>query len=183
MLLKGRVKCDETVPHCRKCLDTGRKCEGPVTRQIRFIGESLETWRPPVPVVVLPEISLLSPQHNADERWAFHYFLHRAAPLFAGVVDGPFWLELVPRLAHTYEFVWNGVISCGWMFEHAQHHDRDAAYDPAHPQVVSGAAHRKALKWYQRSVAGFRHLLEQGDADDGQTLVSCVLFASFEFQQ
>jgi hypothetical protein len=40
------VKCDETRPHCRKCTETGRKCEGPnnLNLQFRFV-ESLPDSR------------------------------------------------------------------------------------------------------------------------------------------
>ena len=174
------MKCDQTAPRCRKCLDTGRTCEGPQIKQIRFAAELLA--RPTHPVV-LPEISLLAPQRSDDERWAFNYFLHRAAPLFAGVVDAPFWLDLVPRLAQSHSFIWDVVISCSWMFEHVRFDQLKTTHDADEARAINDTEHRKALKWYSRAVASFRLLLEQGEADNGYILLSCILFAAFEFQQ
>ncbi len=161
-------------------MDTGRKCEGPGTRQIRFAGDLPFTSSQPV---LLPEVNLISPPHTDDERWAFNYFLHRSAPIFAGVVDGPFWLDLVPRLAQSHPFVWDVVISSSWMFEHVHYNDLEAAYDFRNTSAVINAEHGKALKWYQRALVNFRRLLEQGEADNGYILLSCILFAALEFQQ
>ncbi|EXJ58472.1 hypothetical protein A1O7_05897 [Cladophialophora yegresii CBS 114405] len=162
------------------CLDTGRKCEGPVPRRIQFFGDESAT---PSNAVLLPEVNLFAPQHNDEERWAFNYFLHRAAPIFAGVVDGPFWLELVPRLAQSHAFVWNVVIASSWIFEHVNYNDLETAYTPCDASAVTDVEHRKALKWYQRALIDFRHLLERGEADNDYILLSCILFAGLEFQQ
>jgi hypothetical protein len=89
----------------------------------------------------------------------------------------------VPRLAHSHAFVWDVVISCSWMFENVRYDDLETAWNPTHANVVTNTAHRKALKWYQRALVGFRHLLEEGAADNGYVLLSCILFAGFEFQQ
>ncbi|KIW66981.1 hypothetical protein PV04_06259 [Phialophora macrospora] len=175
-----KVKCDQTLPHCKRCLHTGRKCEGPVPRRIRFVEDATVT---PSDSILLPEVTLFAPQHSDDERWAFNYFLHRAAPVFAGVVDGPFWLELVPRLAQSHAFVWNMVISSSWMFEHVQYNNLKTAYTPCDASTVINIQHRKALEWYQRALVDFRHLLERGEADNGYILLSCILFAGLEFQQ
>lgn len=163
-----------------RCLDTGRKCEGPSARQIRFVEDSPHTLSKSI---LLPEVNLLSPPHTDDERWAFNYFLHRSAPIFAGVVDGPFWLDLVPRLAQTHAFVWDVVISSSWMFEHVQYDKLEASHDHSRTTAVLNAEHLKALKWYQRALVNFRRFLERGEADNGYILLSCILFAALEFQQ
>ncbi|KAJ9606644.1 hypothetical protein H2200_008652 [Cladophialophora chaetospira] len=163
-----------------RCVDTGRKCEGPATQQIRFVEDSLIASSKSI---LLPEVNLLAPPHTDDERWAFNYFLHRSAPIFAGVVDGPFWLDLVPRLAQSHAFVWDVVVSSSWMFEHVHYDELVAVYDHSLTTPVVSAEHVKALRWYQRALVNFRHFLERGEADNGYILLSCILFAALEFQQ
>ncbi|OAP60472.1 hypothetical protein AYL99_05474 [Fonsecaea erecta] len=177
----GRIKCDESQPYCRRCTETGRKCEGPIARHIRFAEDESSA---PKPLVLLAELSLRAPKHSDDERWAFNYFIYRVAPVFAGIIDGPFWLELIPRLAHSYTFVWHMVMSISWAFEHVQYGELKPVFDTGRPiAVVSNAEHRRALKWYSKALVSFRQQLEQGEADNAHALLSCILFSAFEFQQ
>lgn len=161
-------------------MDTGRKCEGPLTPQIRFDGDhDVKSIRS----VLLPDVEIFATRRSDDERWAFNYFLHRVAPIYAGVVDGDFWLDLVPRLAQYHEFVWDVVVSSSCMFEHLQYNKLETTYDPNHNNIVQNDEHRKALKWYNRAIIGFRQMLKQGEADNGYILLSCLLFGTLEFQQ
>ncbi|OAL21322.1 hypothetical protein AYO22_08045 [Fonsecaea multimorphosa] len=104
--------------------------------------------------------------------------------MFAGIIDGPFWLELIPRLAQSYTFVWQVVMSISWAFEHVQYRDLRTVFDTGCPTaVVINTEHRRALKWYSKALVSFRQLLEQGEADNAHALLSCILFSTFEFQQ
>lgn len=151
-----------------------------MTPQIRFDGDhGVESKRS----VLLPELAVLTTRRSDDERWAFNYFLHRVAPIYAGVVDGAFWLDLVPRLAQYHEFVWDVVVSSSWMFEHLQYNKLETTYDPDHNNMVQDSEHRKALIWYNRAIIRFRQMLKQGEADNGYILLSCLLFGTLEFQQ
>jgi hypothetical protein len=179
-LVLGRVKCDQSRPECKRCLDTGRKCEGPGTHQIQFVGEGPITQHH---AVLRSCTSLAWPKRDHDERWAFDHFVNRAAPLFAGVVDGPLWVELIPRLAQTYSFIWDAVISSSWMMERVEYSALKEPPDSGGMTVDIGEDHRKAIRWYQRALAAFRDMLDQGKADDGLVLLSCILFAALEFQQ
>lgn len=174
------MKCDEAKPHCQKCISSGRKCEGPVTRQIRFVRDRAAT--PGIPVLV-PEVSLLIPQHDTDERWAFDHFIHRPATVFAGEVDAAFWLELVPRLAQSQPFVWDTVVSISWLYEWEQHRRLSAASEADSSSTIATMHQRRALKLYTRALANFRQLLEQDQVDSPYALLSCILFTSVEFMQ
>ena len=176
----GRVKCDETLPRCQKCLDTGRNCEGPGSRQIRFVEDRSPSPNYPV---LLPEINSVAPQRSDDERWAFNYFLHRAAPIFAGIIDGQFWLDLVPRLAQYHDFVWDVVVAASWVFENVKYNDLETTFDSSKTGAVLNADHRRALNWYHKALVSFRRMLDEGEQDSGFVLLSCILFAGFEFQQ
>lgn len=175
-----RVKCDETKPYCRRCIASGRRCEGPLPHRFLFVQDLPTTAEAPT---FLPEISLIAPQRSYEERWAFNYFVHRAAPLFAGAIDATFWLDLVPRLAQAHPFVWDTVVSISWLFEHVPYRLLTTTFDTSHRIRFANSHHRRALKWYTRAVAGFRQRLEENEMDSAHALLSCVLFASIEFQQ
>ena len=176
-----RVKCDETKPYCRKCTATGRQCEGPVVRQFRIIQDQ-PVSRSTTPKPQL-EVSLLAPQHSEDGRRAFHYFTHCAAPLFAGVVDASFWEDLVPRLAQTYDFVWETVACLSSLFEHVPYTSLTTTYDSAGLPKVLNREHREALRFYNKAISNVRQLVERHQIDDSIIALSCILFASVEFQQ
>lgn len=131
----------------------------------------------------MPEFTSVSPRHPRDERYAFNYFLHRSAPIFAGIIDGAFWLELVPRLAQYHDFVWDSVVAAAWMFEHVEYNDLTVAYDSNDPSLAISVDHRRALKWYHRALANFRNTLDKGEVNTAYVLLSCVLFSALEFQQ
>lgn len=177
-----RVKCDETIPHCRRCTETGRKCEGPIVRQLRFIHNqavNVSTTRTPS-----PEISLLAPQHKGDERRAFHYFTHHTAPFLAGTVDASFWLDLVPRLAQTYNFVWDTAVCIASLAEHVPYRALPATTDSTGlNKVITNYEHRQALRFYNRAIVNVRQLAESAQMDDSVIALSYILFASVEFQQ
>ncbi|EXJ96384.1 hypothetical protein A1O1_01510 [Capronia coronata CBS 617.96] len=195
-----RVKCDETIPYCRKCTESGRKCEGPVVRQIQFVHEnrgsgdqepgfmrrsSSLSSTPGTPHPPPREVSLLAPRHSGDERRAFHYFTCRGAPMFAGAVDGAFWEDLVPRLAQTYDFVWDTIVSISSLLEHVPYRSLTTVSDSSGLPVVTNRAHRQALRFYSRAIANVRRLACRRDQvlDDSFMVLTYILFASVEFQQ
>ena len=173
------MKCDETRPHCRRCTETGRKCEGPVVRQFRFIWD---ISRPTTPIPQ-PEVPLISPQHSQAERRAFHYFMNQPAPLWAGTVDAKFWEDLVPQLAQTYDFVWNTVVCLGFLVEHVPYTSNTTTFDLSSPIKVTNRAHRQALRFYNRAIVNVRQLAERDQIDESIAALSYVLFASVEYQQ
>ncbi|EHY57925.1 hypothetical protein ABEF92_001548 [Exophiala dermatitidis] len=172
-----RVKCDETTPSCRRCTESGRTCEGPVVRQFRFVQERSINQATTGIQSPQAEVSVLIPQHNRNERRAFHYFTHHAAPVYAGAVDAGFWEHLVPRLVQKYNFVWDTVVSLSYLLEHVPY----AALTS--PGSTVNNEHRQALRLYTRAIASLRQLAERGEIDDSVIVLSYILFASVEFQQ
>lgn len=176
-----KVKCDETRPYCRRCTESGRKCEGPIVRQFRFVHDEPFSWSTtPTPQL---EVSLLTPHHSKDERRAFHYFTHRDAPISAGHVDARFWQDLVPQLAHTYEFVWDTVVCLGSLLEHVDYTSLTPTFDSTGLSKVTNREHRQALRIYNRAITNVRQLSERGQIDESVVILSYMLFASVEFQQ
>ncbi|KIW25695.1 uncharacterized protein PV07_08856 [Cladophialophora immunda] len=174
-----RVKCDESIPYCQRCTQTGRKCEGPVVREIRFVqnkpASQSSTPSPP------RAVSLLAPQHTVDERRAWHYFLYGAAPAFAGTVEATFWQDQVPRLAHMFDFVWDTVVCLSSLSEHVPYVPPTAASDPRGLTKPANRKHRQALRYYHKAIVSVRRLAERGQIDDSIVALSYILFASVEY--
>ncbi|EXJ90390.1 hypothetical protein A1O1_03491 [Capronia coronata CBS 617.96] len=172
-------------PHCRRCIESGRKCEGPVAHEIRFMHDQAvvshaksKTTTPGLH----RDVSLVAPQHNNEERRAFYFFLNRAAPVFAGGLNARFWLDLIPRLAQSSPFIWDAVVSISWLFERVPYDILVRRFE-TQPTCIVSSDHRKAVKWYGRAIAGLRRHMERGEIDTPVALLSCILFISVESQQ
>ncbi|KAH0829841.1 hypothetical protein FOPE_10339 [Fonsecaea pedrosoi] len=174
-----RVKCDETTPFCRRCTQTGRKCEGPVVREIRFVqNRPVSQSSSPSPQQM---VSLLAPHHAEDERRAWHYFMYGAAPAFAGTVEATFWQQHIPQLAQTYGFVWDTVVCLSSLAEHVPYVSPISASDPAALTSITNRKHLQALRYYHKAIVSVRRLAERGHLDDSVVALSYILFASVEY--
>jgi hypothetical protein len=129
------------------------------------------------------EVSLVVPGHPSTERRAFYYFSKRAAPAFAGVLDTRFWESLVPRLAHTYSFVWDAAVCIGALTEHVDFRSLPTVFNPRDLTTVTNQKHREVIKIYNRAIADVRQRVDRGEVEEHVVAVSCILFGSVEFQQ
>lgn len=75
------MKCDETRPSCRKCLDTGRKCDG--------------YTKPPAPTEAPTIQELTQGVYSHCELFAYNYFQEVAAPSLVNFGSHYFWNKLV----------------------------------------------------------------------------------------
>lgn len=176
------MKCDETRPSCRNCVSTGRRCEGPVAPQVQFI-QDRPLSRSNSPPTLVPEVSLLAPTHADYERRAVDYFVNRGAPIFAGAFDASFWIDLVPRLAQSRDFVWDAVVSISCLLEHVPYENLVTTFEQNYPYKITNKHHQQALKFYNRAITSVRRLADRDELDESVAVLSCVLFASVEFQQ
>lgn len=142
--------------------------------------QSISSSRPATPQ---RELSLLSPQHNEPERRAFHYYIHRAARIFAGAIDAVFWQDLIPRLALKHDFVWDISVCLSLFVEHIPYIPLDGARDSQGFMQILSQEHKLALRLYNRAIASVRKLVNSGEAQDSLVVLSYILFASVEFQQ
>ena len=150
-------------------------------RRFRFIhNKSVSISTSSVPQ---SEVSLLAPQHTEAERRAFHYFTHYAAPMCAGVLDARFFEDLLPRLAQTYDFVWDTVACISFLIEHVPYMSLAPTFDSTGLTKVTNREHRQALRLYNRAIVNVRQLAERDQIDDSVIALSYILFASVEFQQ
>ncbi|KEF63016.1 uncharacterized protein A1O9_00991 [Exophiala aquamarina CBS 119918] len=178
-----RIKCDETLPHCRRCTETGRKCEGPAVRQLQFI-HGRQDGRSANPIPQVEASRALVPPRAQAERRAFQYFMCSAAPVLTGAVDARFWKELVPQLAQTDSFVWDSVVCLSILYEHVPYTSVSSFAGPllSTTQVVN-RQHRQALGFYSRAIASLRRLAERDQIDESVVALSYILFSCVEFQQ
>ncbi|ETN42028.1 uncharacterized protein HMPREF1541_03967 [Cyphellophora europaea CBS 101466] len=175
-----RVKCDETRPSCNKCVQTGRKCDGPLTERI-IINYGHQHVNAPTSVTN-QSLTTTNPVHkpftNPDEARAFEYFVHRAAPALAGSLDSYFWMTLLPRLSQSSQAIRKVVLAISTLYEH-----------PLTDAYRSDGIHystwqHRAMTWYRESLS--LALQPQTAIDEKQQLefsmLSCLLFASVEIQ-
>lgn len=178
-----RVKCDETKPFCHRCTDSGRRCEGPATYRFRFVDDEAIIW--PRKPLLESGISLFAPQHTHDERRAVDLFVRNLSPLFAGAMDAAFWSKLVPSLAQSSPFVWDTLVSISIIFEHVPYESLIPTFasNQNRPPRIINAYHAQALRVYNRGILNLRQQTKTNGLDISIALLSCVLFASLEFQQ
>lgn len=175
-----KIKCDETVPHCRRCTETGRKCDGPIKFKVSFVyDQPVSRSTTPKPQL---EVSVFAPSRTYDERRTFYYFTN-TAPILAGQVDAGFWDDLVPRLAQTYDFIWDTILCLGNLLEHVPYMEQRDTSGPTHRPKIVNQKHSQALGFYNKAIANVRQLFVSGQMDDSAVILSYILFVSVECQQ
>ncbi len=115
-----------------------------------------------------------------QEKRAFEFFLHRAAPVLSGTLDSEFWRLLVPQLSQNEPVIRNAVLAISCLYEYPQ----NSPY-PIEPDTVPREVnphHRQALKWYNKAIAQLNHCLQE-QQDSSLALLSCLLFVCIEIQQ
>ena len=155
-----RVKCDETKPQCRRCVSTGRACEG-LPSSVIFVRQH-EHWRQTTSDTLYrtPEIDPRSWLSTPQEQRAFDYYLQQVAPVMSGALDFDLWSVLLPRMAHSNAVVRYAIFAISSFWE-----------NPI----------RLALSWYANAISAGR--AQSSDEAKGDILLRCTLFASLEFQQ
>lgn len=174
-----RVKCDETLPHCRRCIDTGRKCDGPSTEGIIIRhyqhGPSISNTR----TFLTAAPSLTSSQFaHALEARSFDFYLHRVAPALAGCLDDHLWRILLPQVSHSNKAIRHAILAISTLYEHP-------LLDAYHRDGIRYSPHqRRAVMWYRASVASALSpdlsLNEREQLES--SLLTCLLFISIEIQ-
>lgn len=180
-----RIKCDESRPHCKRCISTGRKCDYESSRpdDSSYIRRtSLASKEESVHFTA--ERALSTPNAPARERRAFEFFVLRVTPALAGFLDADFWSAVVLQLSRSHTVVWDAVMAISCLYEHPQISDMPPIppYLQAKKKMpVSDVNHRMALHWYSRALSNMRNQLPQGEPV--VTLCSCILFICIEIMQ
>ncbi|KAF2817427.1 uncharacterized protein BDZ99DRAFT_470436 [Mytilinidion resinicola] len=158
-----RVKCDETKPHCLRCTQTGRKCDGYPRDQ-----------RPSLLTTSFYSLPFRIPGSQHD-RQIFHYYYIHAARDLCGFSTGSssFWRQLVFELAFQLPVVREALIAL------ASIHRDYATFSPASnvaegPSSITLTQHNKALRRFRI------YLSQSPDPKKEAVIVCCILFHCFE---
>jgi hypothetical protein len=108
---KRKLKCDEGKPRCRRCIGSGRACEG----YRHLLGKHNNNQLPEEGLLLAgPTPPLFA---SAAERRSFSYFHSHACRLLAGPFHASFWRREVLQAAIHYPAVRHLVIALGAAYE------------------------------------------------------------------
>ncbi|KAI7216006.1 hypothetical protein KC333_g5090 [Hortaea werneckii] len=192
-----RVKCDEAMPACNRCTNTGRKCDGYDVEQQLLLTARAES------APVGRQMYGIENTKKGDRR-AFDFFISCAGKSLAGVLDFDFWHGTVLQLAQTEPFIFDSIVAISTLYEHPQYLQtfspergdvvrqpigdgmKTPALQTGHPRTVPTTLneHRAyALKSYNKAMQAFRERVEAGKASPALVLLSSVLFVCIEIIQ
>ncbi|EEU37735.1 uncharacterized protein NECHADRAFT_102197 [Fusarium vanettenii 77-13-4] len=169
------VKCDEEKPICRRCRDSGVKCDGyappPAPKKP---ARRRDVW---VPVPESKQVIVFQPPSTPGapiERYYLDHFHHWTSKQLTSSTDmSNFWMTFVLPLAHNCEPVRYAVSAVG-----AAHRFFMAGQDTRSPlQQLRGLA----MQEYNKAIS---HIVPHMSMDSAFnihcTLVCCILFIAFE---
>jgi hypothetical protein len=163
-----KIKCDEAKPSCKRCLTTGRKCDG-YTSDIMISSEALKDS-----TGLIQRISLHIPG-NAEEKRSFDFFLRNTAAELSGYYDSPFWEKLVLAASAQKPSLRHAVIALGALHEDFSRKGLVPSIPPA-----EDLNHPFAMKQYAKAMGALRRSLSNGKEDPLTALMSCILFFCFD---
>ncbi|KAK1145536.1 hypothetical protein N8T08_004094 [Aspergillus melleus] len=158
-----KVKCDEEKPCCRRCISTGRKCDG------------YENSKPAIgsPMQGAPSTWSLLPG-DTQEKSNFNYFYSVAIADLSGCFDTGFWSGQMLRVSHSYPALWHAMTALACI-----HREYLTKGSPAAPKPKDPARIQFALKQCNQAIRSLRDLLSglcPTLLDQLVVLTTCILF-------
>ena len=164
-----RVKCDERKPHCIRCLQSGKNCEG-YTRS-----------SPSLPLSKLslsPKASQISkPMGNRTEQRALRWFHARTVPDLLGYFEPDFWRCRVLKLSQLQSPIRHAVIALGALHERCCT-NKVGVDDWEQAKKLFPLQHNQSAIQLLRT-----QILNHGDESMETAMICCVLFICFEILQ
>ncbi|KAM0420411.1 hypothetical protein ACHAPT_011832 [Fusarium lateritium] len=151
-----KVKCDESKPHCLRCIKTGRKCDG--YRQ--------SPNSSPEPLSLSPAPGFGSP---AETR-AFDYYRSRTCKILSGPFDAGFWGGLVIKMSATEPAVRHAILAISNLHEAVDSRSRKGR----------DLDTRLAFREYGNAITSLRNWAQR-DEPSAIPLLVCILFICVEF--
>jgi hypothetical protein len=165
------VKCDEGKPHCKRCVTTGRKCDGyePEPYKPEDISRSTSCT-----LTRSPSLEILG---NEKQRRSFHFFLTRTAPQLSAFYGEPFWSQLVLQASHYEPSIRHAITALGSLHERFENEEEFL--------TKSNTDHRYndsfGLQEYGLAIKALVQPFSQNEPQAIDVcLISCILFACFE---
>lgn len=165
-----RVKCDYAIPSCKRCLSTGRKCDGypapPGKRQ---------DPPPAALLVVINSPGAVSSQCDREAVMAFKFFVQFCAPGMLNYGSYYFWNERVLQACHVDESIKHLTIAASRLGKYRMFQQQQPCRQvPSDQDTVFLWHYGKALKLLSRSK----------NPDPGFLLMACLLLILCdEFQE
>lgn len=172
-----KVKCDEFRPACKRCQGTGRKCDGYVHNNNRVKCPASLKGR-----IVFMQYPTTYANSKQVEVQSFEFFMRQVVPGFTRIVDESFWHQIIPQTSHSVPVIWDAVIALSCLIQHPQY--SQASTIPGSKKApIANEEHRRALMWYNKSIAGLRKLMQQATSHSATAIISCILYICIECLQ
>jgi hypothetical protein len=185
-----RVKCDEETPSCRRCISTGRNCEGPETAFVRGWSITTKSSFPP------PSISLLPKELRDDQaQSSFEFFRLVSIGEFGNYFNNHFWSRTLLQATHASGAVQHAVLAVASLHRSFKYNGRPRSTSLTHGAINLSAPyfdrcyatspHRYNPYSVQQYGKALRHLVHDISQPPGgttyETAVICiVLFVLIE---
>lgn len=180
-----RVKCDETRPHCNKCLRGGRECGGYEVPQANTAKSTPPVLLPRTTTGSRSSLKYLAPydfSRTLDrlERESFDFFRDHAATSLSGHFSSTVFQYLVLQVTHKQPIVLHAAIAVGSMYR-----VRVMAAQLSIAKIHDCPYYGSALKQYNKAISSLSDFIDtQGGKDHFErlivVLITCLLFVCFE---
>ncbi len=171
-----KVKCSEERPACRRCIKTGRTCEG--YQLVLVDGTSTIINRTANLPTINGSDSLLSAFSATEDEWqAYRLYTQSIACRLGGAFDTDLWQKLVIQISQGNATVRNGVFAIGNLFRHRSDETN------RHISTCSCSHCLHALRSYNKSITSFSKNVARLDdpASVNAALASCAVFICIEY--
>lgn len=156
------VKCDETSPHCQRCVSTGRICDGYNRASPERAYEALLSRE-------CRSLSRMSPSEDIQEQRSFEFFRTATLPNISGIFGLPAW-KLVLQACEKERALSQSVIALGALYERYSASHSNSTVTNAVPIETSFP-----LRQYSRSLLELRDYLASKKELDINIILMCAL--------
>lgn len=192
------MKCDEEKPYCKRCTDTGRKCDGyavqPERKQIKSAtrpdravdpapqkrpsltttATSSRAVRRLAPAELIVDAAFLSPAVSGEDSQWIEFFSIRTGPALSNVLSHSFWSFALPQLSASEPAIRHALVAL------SSAHARFEA-DAANNQLVQSAIDPNfILRHYNEAIKQLKLHLSRDPRSFDIALLCCLLFISLE---
>ncbi|KAI0533932.1 hypothetical protein GGR58DRAFT_516540 [Xylaria digitata] len=142
------IKCDEARPHCRRCLEKGRACDG----YLAVDGDQQAATALIASPITSYEIPFSVPGSQQDRR-LLHYFCVRGAGDLSGHLGSEFWTRLVLQQSHDSIPVRQAVVALSYAHQcYTTAHDSSGDSVSADAMMHYNRAMRSLRKYMSASI-------------------------------
>lgn len=170
-----RVKCDETSPTCKRCLDTGRMCDGYPSLEQRW--EIITS--PPPKSIRRPCLNIMFPTDATANR-GFLFYREHTVYYLSGLFKWELWDEVILRATHHSDAIRHAVVGLGSLHETLQTREIGSE-SPDYKWAVQLKDEKWALEQYNKAIRSLTRIdLASERPPIDVVLATCLLFCCFE---